>query len=225
VLGAHRFPVDAEQTSGFELAGKVDLLLRGAQCTRAEHPRPVGWAHSTLHQALAFASRVGARHLVAFHRDPGRDDAALGTAIDTAVADVSPDFPVTPRLRATPSTSVERLPARSQRLHHLRARGRSACRPPFDQRGPDGSARMMSRAAGQKGLRIEIANPGGSMYETPERSFSQRQWTTDAVSRSVNSIQRSSPPVGTGAGNALLNSATHVSGVRTSGVAGGVSLG
>jgi len=38
---------------------------------------------------------VGARHLVAFHHDPGRDDAALDQAIDAAVADVRPDFPVT----------------------------------------------------------------------------------------------------------------------------------
>jgi len=44
---------------------------------------------------LAFARLVGARHLVAFHHDPGRDDASLEAAVDAAVADVSPDFPVT----------------------------------------------------------------------------------------------------------------------------------
>src|SRR5262249_48358455 len=89
------FPIDAEWTSGFELAEKVDLLLHDAQYTRAEYPRHVGWGHSTVHHALAFARLVGARHLVAFHHDPGRDDAALEAAIDAAVADVSPDFPVT----------------------------------------------------------------------------------------------------------------------------------
>src|SRR5215475_11537974 len=36
-LGARRFPIDAEWTSGFELAEKVDLLLH------------VGWGHSTVH--------------------------------------------------------------------------------------------------------------------------------------------------------------------------------
>jgi hypothetical protein len=33
---------------------------------------------------------------VPFHHDPGRDDAALEAAIGAAVADMSPDFPVTP---------------------------------------------------------------------------------------------------------------------------------
>jgi phosphoribosyl 1,2-cyclic phosphodiesterase len=94
-LGARRFPIDAEWTSGFELAEKVDLLLHDAQYIRAEYPRHVGWGHSTVHHALAFAHLVGARHLVAFHHDPGRDDAALEAAIDAAVADVSPNFPVT----------------------------------------------------------------------------------------------------------------------------------
>ena len=94
-LGARRFPIDAEWTSGFELAEKVDLLLHDAQYTHAEYPGHVGWGHSTVDQALAFAHLVGARHLVAFHHDPGRDDAALDQAIDAAVADVRPDFPVT----------------------------------------------------------------------------------------------------------------------------------
>ena len=49
-----------------------------------------------MHDALAFARLVCAKHLVPFHHDPGRDDAALDTAIGAAVADMDPDFPVTP---------------------------------------------------------------------------------------------------------------------------------
>ena len=41
-LGARHFPIDAEWTSGFDLAQKVDLLLHDAQYTRDEYPRHVG---------------------------------------------------------------------------------------------------------------------------------------------------------------------------------------
>jgi len=95
-LGARRFPLDGDWTSGFELAQAVDLLLHDAQYTREEYPRYVGWGHSTLHHALDFARVVGAKHLVPFHHDPSRDDAALEAALAAAIADVDPDFPVTP---------------------------------------------------------------------------------------------------------------------------------
>jgi phosphoribosyl 1,2-cyclic phosphodiesterase len=48
-----------------------------------------------MHDALAFARLAGVGRLVAFHHDPGRDDAALDAALDAAVADMAPDFPVT----------------------------------------------------------------------------------------------------------------------------------
>ena len=95
-LGARRFPLDGEWTSGFELAHAVDLLVHDAQYTREEYPGHVGWGHSTMHHALEFARLVGAKHLVPFHHDPGRDDDALETALVAAMADVKPDFPVTP---------------------------------------------------------------------------------------------------------------------------------
>ena len=95
-LGARRFPLDAEWTSGFDLAQGVELLLHDAQYTREEYLRHVGWGHSAIHDALAFARLAGVRHLVPFHHDPGRDDAALETALGAAIADMSPDFPVTP---------------------------------------------------------------------------------------------------------------------------------
>jgi ribonuclease BN (tRNA processing enzyme) len=95
-LGGRRFPLDGDWTSGFELAEAVDLLLHDAQYTREEYPRYVGWGHSTMHHALDFARVVGARHLVPFHYDPSRDDAALEATLAAAIADVDPDFPVTP---------------------------------------------------------------------------------------------------------------------------------
>jgi ribonuclease BN (tRNA processing enzyme) len=95
-LGARGFPFDAEWTSGFDLAQGVDLLLHDAQYTREEYPRHVGWGHSTMHDALAFARLAGVKHLVPFHHDPGRDDAGLEAAISAAMADMDSDFPVTP---------------------------------------------------------------------------------------------------------------------------------
>ena len=87
-LGARRFPLEPEWTSGFDLARGVDLLLHDAQYTREEYPRHVGWGHSTIHDALAFARLAGVKHLVPFHHDPGRDDAALEAAVEAAVRDV-----------------------------------------------------------------------------------------------------------------------------------------
>ena len=95
-LGARRFPIGAEWTSGFDLAEGVDLLLHDAQYTREEYPQHAGWGHSTMHDAVAFARLAGVKHLAPFHHDPGRDDAALEEAIAAAVADTKPDFPVTP---------------------------------------------------------------------------------------------------------------------------------
>jgi phosphoribosyl 1,2-cyclic phosphodiesterase len=95
-LGARRFPLEPEWTSGFELAQGVDLLLHDAQYTREEYPRHVGWGHSTMHDALAFARLAGVKRCVPFHHDPGRSDAALEAAVSAAVADLRPGFPVTP---------------------------------------------------------------------------------------------------------------------------------
>ena len=95
-LGAHHFPIDPEWTSGFELAQDVDLLLHDAQYTREEYPERAGWGHSTMHDALAFGRLAGVRHLAPFHHDPSRDDTALEKALDAALSDIKPDFPVTP---------------------------------------------------------------------------------------------------------------------------------
>jgi phosphoribosyl 1,2-cyclic phosphodiesterase len=95
-LGARAFPEKAEWTSGAELARGADLLLHDAQYTREEYPTHVGWGHSSLHHALAFARLAEVRHLAPFHHDPGRDDEALERAVAAAVAEVNPPFEVTP---------------------------------------------------------------------------------------------------------------------------------
>jgi len=100
-LGARRFPLEPEWTSGLDLARGADLLLHDAQYTREEYPHHVGWGHSTIHDALAFARLAGVKHLVPFHHDPGGEDAALEAAIEAAVRDVRPEFSVTPAAEGT----------------------------------------------------------------------------------------------------------------------------
>jgi phosphoribosyl 1,2-cyclic phosphodiesterase len=95
-LGARHFPLEPEWTSGFDLANRVDLLIHDAQYTREEYPDHVGWGHSTIHHALAFARLAGVRSCLPFHHDPGRDDAGLEAAVGAAVADLRPDFEVLP---------------------------------------------------------------------------------------------------------------------------------
>jgi phosphoribosyl 1,2-cyclic phosphodiesterase len=73
-LGAPAFPICAGWTSGYTIARDVDLLIHDAQYALAEYEHHVGWGHSALEHAIAFARIAGARHLVTFHHDPGHSD-------------------------------------------------------------------------------------------------------------------------------------------------------
>ena len=84
-LGVRDFPQSAAWTSGAALADGVDVLIHDAQYTDEEYPEHVGWGHSALSQARAFALLTGAKHLVGFHHDPARDDDDL----DRMYADAS----------------------------------------------------------------------------------------------------------------------------------------
>jgi phosphoribosyl 1,2-cyclic phosphodiesterase len=83
-LGARHFPEDPDWTSGFDLASGVDLLIHDAQYNAAEYVEHVGWGHSSISQALAFAAAAGVRRLVTFHHDPAHDDAALDRLLEEA---------------------------------------------------------------------------------------------------------------------------------------------
>jgi phosphoribosyl 1,2-cyclic phosphodiesterase len=90
-LGARTFPEPAMWTSGFGLAEGVDLLVHDAQYTEAEYSLHVGWGHSAVRHAVAFAAHTGVRRLIAFHHDPWHDDDAL----DAMYGAVESDVPVT----------------------------------------------------------------------------------------------------------------------------------
>jgi phosphoribosyl 1,2-cyclic phosphodiesterase len=71
------FPHRPAWTSGAAVARDADLLVHDAQYTAAEYAERVGWGHSTVAHAVAFADLVAARTLALFHHDPWRDDAAV----------------------------------------------------------------------------------------------------------------------------------------------------
>jgi ribonuclease BN (tRNA processing enzyme) len=76
-LGVNHFPGEPDWTSGFELAAGVELLIHDAQYTPDEYAAHVGWGHSTLPQAIAFATRVGVKRLIPFHHNPAHSDDVL----------------------------------------------------------------------------------------------------------------------------------------------------
>ncbi len=76
-LGADSFPGPSRWTSGFDLTAGADLLLHDAQYTAAEYADRVGWGHSCIRDAVAFARMAHVGRFVTFHHDPGHDDATL----------------------------------------------------------------------------------------------------------------------------------------------------
>jgi ribonuclease BN (tRNA processing enzyme) len=87
-LGVTSFPRPADWTSGYDLAAGTDLLIHDAQYSDTEYAARVGWGHSALSHAVAFAELCGVGRLMPFHYDPTHDDEFLDTAL--AGLDVMP---------------------------------------------------------------------------------------------------------------------------------------
>ncbi len=60
------------------------MLIHDAQYTNTECQGRKGWGHSSIDQAVAFATLCGAGLLVPFHHDPGHDDIQLDGMITAA---------------------------------------------------------------------------------------------------------------------------------------------
>lgn len=73
-LGVRHFPEAPRWTSGYALAAGADVLVHDAQYDADEYLEHIGWGHSSIEHALAFAELTGCRELVAFHHDPNHDD-------------------------------------------------------------------------------------------------------------------------------------------------------
>jgi len=63
--------------SGASIAGDADLLVHDAQYFEDEYEDRIGWGHSSVADAVAFAHAVGARRLLLFHHEPAHSDDAL----------------------------------------------------------------------------------------------------------------------------------------------------
>jgi phosphoribosyl 1,2-cyclic phosphodiesterase len=83
-LGADLRAIAPEWISGLGVARDADLLLHDGQYTRDEYDQRVGWGHSTPDDAVTFAARSGARHLVLFHHDPMHTDDQLEAMLNDA---------------------------------------------------------------------------------------------------------------------------------------------
>jgi len=85
-LGVRDFPPPPEWTSGYDLAHRADLLLHDTQYSEEEYETRVGWGHSTVDQAVAFAAAVEAKAYAPFHYDPTHDDATRDAMLAEATA-------------------------------------------------------------------------------------------------------------------------------------------
>ncbi|MDQ3931649.1 MAG: MBL fold metallo-hydrolase [Actinomycetota bacterium] len=95
-LGCQAFPTSREWTSGADLSLDADLLIHDAQYTQEEYAAKVGWGHSAVTHAVAFAQLVVARHLVAFHHDPWRTDDELDRLWNVSRWPSRPQLEITP---------------------------------------------------------------------------------------------------------------------------------
>ncbi|HEV8105175.1 MAG TPA: MBL fold metallo-hydrolase, partial [Gaiellaceae bacterium] len=75
---------EPEWISGWALAEGADLLFHDSQYTEAEYAQRLGWGHSSVTHAAAFARAAGVRQLAMFHHDPMRSDHELEELYDQA---------------------------------------------------------------------------------------------------------------------------------------------
>jgi ribonuclease BN (tRNA processing enzyme) len=80
-------PDDSDRLSGYGLARDASILLHDAQYLETEYPARVGWGHSSVAHAVAFASAARAQRLVLFHHDPLHSDDDL-TALEARAAEL-----------------------------------------------------------------------------------------------------------------------------------------
>lgn len=125
-LGVSRFPLTKEWTSGYALAAGADLLLHDAQYSSEEYAQCVGWGHSSLEHAVAFATLAKVKHLVTFHHDPTHTDEDLDRFLAKVLATTTPNFTVTPG-REGASFILGKIQTRRARAHRLVGPQTSRC--------------------------------------------------------------------------------------------------
>ena len=76
-LGHDAFPSEPDDIPGLGLAEQVDLLIHDTMFSAEEYPRHIGWGHSSIVDAMAFATAARVKRLLTFHHDPGHNDDTL----------------------------------------------------------------------------------------------------------------------------------------------------
>lgn len=76
-LGLTGMLTDKKWISGIDLISDADLLLHDAQFTAQEYKYKFGWGHSSMEDAIKFASLGRVKHLLLSHHDPSRSDLKL----------------------------------------------------------------------------------------------------------------------------------------------------
>jgi phosphoribosyl 1,2-cyclic phosphodiesterase len=96
LVGA-RTETSREWLSGGSIAADADLLLHDAQYSENEYEERIGWGHSSVADAVAFAETVDARRLLLFHHEPAHDDSSL-EHLEAHARSLAGDAGVEPRL-------------------------------------------------------------------------------------------------------------------------------
>ncbi len=76
-LGRNGMIKDTKWISGYNLAKGADLLYHDGQYTTTEYQQKKGWGHSSMEDALQFASICKAKKLIIAHHDPYHSDDQL----------------------------------------------------------------------------------------------------------------------------------------------------
>lgn len=76
-LGLNGIVKDKKWVSGIDLAVDADLLLHDAQFTKEEYAARKGWGHSSMDDAVYFATLAGVKKLLLAHHDPSHSDKVL----------------------------------------------------------------------------------------------------------------------------------------------------
>jgi phosphoribosyl 1,2-cyclic phosphodiesterase len=83
-LGTGRVGSPSTWMSGYDLAKGANVLIHDAQYTDEEYPSHVGWGHSSISHAMAFAELAAVDRLIPFHHDPDHEDQSLDALYATA---------------------------------------------------------------------------------------------------------------------------------------------
>ena len=76
-LGCEGIIRDDNWISGFDLASNADLLYHDGQYTHDEYETKKGWGHSSVEDALLYASLCKVKKILIAHHDPAHSDEQL----------------------------------------------------------------------------------------------------------------------------------------------------